>query len=167
MHRQRPTDISKFFIAGINYRKTDASIRGQFAINNDRYIQLLSLAPQYGLTELFIVSTCNRTEIYGFAENVSQLCELLCTQTEGSIETFVEMSYIKSGKEAILHLFNVAAGLDSQILGDYEIVGQIKQAVKLSKEHNFIGAYLERMVNGVLQSSKDIRTNTALSGGTV
>ena len=125
------------------------------------------MAPQYGIKELFVLSTCNRTEIYGFAENAANLCELLCTQTQGSLANFIEMSYIKNGRQAIEHLFDVAAGLDSQILGDYEIIGQIKQSVKFSKQNNFIGAYLERMVNGVLQSSKAIKNTTELSGGTV
>jgi glutamyl-tRNA reductase len=167
MPEQQHTDISTFFIAGINYKKSDATIRGEYAINNDQYAALLSLAPQYGIKELFVLSTCNRTEIYGFAENVLNLCELLCTQTQGSLDNFIEMSYTKNGKKAIEHLFDVAAGLDSQILGDYEIIGQIKQAVKFSKQHNFIGAYMDRLVNGVLQSSKMIKTTTALSGGTV
>jgi glutamyl-tRNA reductase len=164
---QNQTDLSTFFIAGINYKKTDANLRGQFAINSDQYASLLSLAPAYGVKEFFVLSTCNRTEIYGFAENNLGLSELLCTQTKGSITTFKEIAYHKKGHKAIEHLFNVAAGLDSQILGDYEIVGQIKQAVKFSKENNFIGAYMERMVNAVLQSSKSIRTSTGLSGGTV
>lgn len=165
MHRQR--DISNFFIAGINYKKSDAAIRGLYAINNEQYNTILSLSPGLNVKELFILSTCNRTEIYGFAENAQVLCELLCSQAEGSLASFLEMAYIKQGKEAIEHLFNVAAGLDSQILGDYEILGQIKQAVKFSKENNCIGAYLERMINDVLQSSKEIKTTTKLSGGTV
>lgn len=165
MHRQR--DIANFFIAGINYKKSDAAVRGLYAISQEQYRHLLSLATGVNVHELFVLSTCNRTEIYGFAENASILCELLCGQTEGSLESFLEMAYIKQGKEAIEHLFNVAAGLDSQILGDYEILGQIKQAVKFSKENNRIGAYLERMVNDVLQSSKEIKTTTELSGGTV
>ena len=163
----QPINLSNFFIAGINYKKTDANLRGQYAINADQYNQLILLAPELGVTEFFILSTCNRTEIYGFAENVSNLSSLLCSQTKGSLDRFNEMAYVNNGNQAIEHLFNVAAGLDSQILGDYEIVGQIKQAVKFSKEHNFIGAYLERLVNGVLQCSKSIRTSTALSGGTV
>ncbi|HSN59932.1 MAG TPA: glutamyl-tRNA reductase [Ferruginibacter sp.] len=165
MHNR--TDISTFFVAGINYKKTDAALRGQYAINNDQYTKLLNLAPQFGLSELFIISTCNRTEIYGFAENAAKLCELLCTETQGSLETFYDIAYIRKGNDAIQHLFEVAAGLDSQILGDYEIIGQLKQAVKFSKEHHFIGAYLERLVNAALQSSKLIKTNTCLSGGTV
>ena len=160
-------DISNFFAAGINYKKTDALLRGEYAINNEQYAAILEKAGVAGITELFILSTCNRTEIYGFAENPGILMELLCTQTQGSLETFQQMCYVWKGVEAIHHLFNVGAGLDSQILGDYEIVGQLKQAVKFSKEHGYIGAYLERMINGVLQTSKAIKTNTSLSGGTV
>ena len=163
----RPTDISKFFIAGINYKKTDAALRGRFAVNNEQYRTILSLAPSYNINELFILSTCNRTEIYGFAENASQLIDLLCTQTKSTKEIFTGLAYIKSGMDAIEHLFNVAAGLDSQILGDYEIIGQIKLAVKFSKEHCFIHSFTERLVNCVLQSSKSIKNNTELSGGTV
>lgn len=167
MPGQQHTDISTFFIAGINYKKSDATIRGQYAINTDQYRALLAVAPQYGIKELFILSTCNRTEIYGFAQSAQDLCELLCSQTQGSLENFTSLTYIKNGRKAIEHLFDVAAGLDSQILGDYEIIGQIKNAVKFSKQHCFIGAYMERIVNGVLQSSKIIKNTTELSGGTV
>jgi glutamyl-tRNA reductase len=160
-------EISKYFIVGINYKKTDASIRGQFAINSDQYGNILSLAPHKGLSEFFILSTCNRTEIYGFAENANQLIDILCTQTIGSKETFKELCYIKQGLDAVQHLFEVGAGLESQILGDYEIIGQIKLAVKFAKENGFVGAFTERLVNSVLQSTKVIKNKTALSGGTV
>jgi glutamyl-tRNA reductase len=160
-------NISNFFIAGINYKKSDACTRGQYAISNEQYLSLLNEAAKSGLNELFVLSTCNRTEIYGFANTSNQLIQLLCSQTAGSITTFKELAYIKSGGQAVEHLFQVAAGLDSQILGDYEIVGQIKTAAKFSKEHGFIGAFTERLVNSVLQSSKLIKNNTELSGGTV
>ncbi|MBL0355602.1 MAG: glutamyl-tRNA reductase [Chitinophagaceae bacterium] len=160
-------DITNFFIAGINYKKTDALLRGEYAINNEQYACLLEQAKLVGMNELFVISTCNRTEIYGFTDSAETLMQLLCSQTQGSLETFTQIAYIKKGIEAIEHLFEVGAGLDSQILGDYEIVGQLKQAVKFSKERDFIGAYMERLINGVLQTSKEIRTKTELSGGTV
>jgi glutamyl-tRNA reductase len=163
----KSTDLSKFFVAGINYKKTDAAIRGQFAINDEQYKKILDIAPSLHLHELFILSTCNRTEIYGVAEDAAQLIDLLCTQTSGDAGTFQDLAYIKNGSAAVEHLFDVAAGLDSQILGDYEIVGQIKQAVKLARENDFIGAFLERLFNSVLQSSKSVKNQTALSGGTV
>ena len=160
-------NISNFFIVGINYKKSDACIRGQYAINNEQYAILLEEAGHLGLNELFVLSTCNRTEIYGFAHNSKQLIELLCAQTAGDKETFQKLAYAKHGQEAIEHLFNVAAGLDSQILGDYEIVGQIKLAAKFAKERGFVGAFMERLINSVLQASKLIKNNTELSGGTV
>jgi glutamyl-tRNA reductase len=167
MNGNTTKDITKFFIAGINYKKTDASIRGQFAVTTQQYEAILALAPSFGISELFILSTCNRTEIYGFADDAQQLASLLCTQTAGTADVFKKMAYIKKGVHAVEHLFNVSAGLDSQILGDYEIVGQIKTAVKFAREKAFVGTTLERMTSAVLQSSKAIKNQTELSSGTV
>lgn len=167
MLADQQNNISKFFVSGINYKKTDAAVRGQFAINNDQYANILNAASSFGLSEFFILSTCNRTEIYGFADNASQLINVLCLQTAGAVETFKELCYVKQGDKAIRHLYEVGAGLESQILGDYEITGQIKNAVKFARERGFIGAFLERLVNSVLQSTKLIKNKTALSGGTV
>lgn len=160
-------DVNHFFVAGINYRKTDAGIRGDFAVNPEQYALLLEKAGEAGLTELFVVSTCNRTEIYGLAADAETLVNLLCNVTVGDKETFTQLCYIKHADAAIEHIFSVAAGLDSQILGDYEIVGQMKMAIKFSKEHGFVGSFLERLFNTVLQSSKAVKNQTALSGGTI
>ena len=167
MQFSMPKQLSDFYVAGINYRKADAALRGQFAVNEDQYLSILSKAKEYGINEFFILSTCNRTEIYGFAADAKQLSALLCSETRASIETFYQSAYIKQGKQAVEHLYHVAAGLDSQILGDYEIVGQLKNAAKLAKSHGFIGTALERTLNAVLQTSKAVKNNTQLSGGTV
>lgn len=168
MHLTSPMiNMTDFVVAGINYKKTDAATRGQFAIHPSQYENILRLAPGYGIEAMFILSTCNRTEIYGMAANVSQLTQLLCTQTTGSETAFNKLAYVKKGYAAVEHLFHVGAGLDSQILGDYEIVGQLKQAVKFAKDRQFINCFLERLVNHVLQVSKLIKNDTELSGGTV
>lgn len=167
MDAQYFKNINTFFVAGINYKKSDASTRGLFAVGSEQYSTILQDAAAFGLTELFILSTCNRTEIYGFAYTSCQLINLLCSQTAGNAETFTQAAYIKQGAAAIEHLFQVGAGLDSQILGDYEIVGQLKTAVKFAKQAGFVGAFTDRLINGVLQTSKQIKNNTALSGGTV
>ena len=167
MHGQTHHDIAKFIVAGINYKKTDAAIRGRFAVSAGSHESIISRALEVGIKEIFILSTCNRTEIYALTNDTSQLIDILCAHTSGDVDTFRSMAYIKTGLPAVEHLFNVAAGLDSQILGDYEIVGQIKQAVKFAKERGSIGAFIERLVNAVLQSSKTIKNQTELSGGTV
>lgn len=161
------TDISSFFITGINYKKSDTGTRGQFSVNRDQYAQILEQAKQLNISDVFVLSTCNRTEVFGFANSAQQLSEMLCCVTEGSLQDFNKVAYHKNGKTAIEHLFNVAAGLDSQILGDYEIVGQIKLAAKFSRQHCCMGSNLERLLNQVLQAAKKIRTSTAMSGGTV
>lgn len=159
--------FGKLFVAGINYRKTDTLVRGKFAINKEQHFSILHKAKNFAVKELFILSTCNRTEIYGIANSESDLIELLCSETKGSADLFHTFAYLKKGKEAVDHLFNVAAGLDSQILGDYEIIGQIKQAAKFSKVNGFISTYFERLINAALQASKAIKSQTQLSCGTV
>jgi glutamyl-tRNA reductase len=167
MNKANIKNLSDFYAIGISYKKADAQLRGQFSINHEQYSNVLVNANEIGLNELFILSTCNRTEIYGFAQDPSQLITLLCNETIGDESTFNKIAYVKKGFDAIEHLYEVSAGLDSQILGDYEIIGQIKLAVKFAKEKGFVGAFLERLVNSVLQSSKSIKNNTELSGGTV
>jgi glutamyl-tRNA reductase len=167
MQQEERRNLSDFYLIGINYRKTDATIRGQFAINSEQYTRLLKNAASLGLNQLFVLSTCNRTEVYGFAPTAGQLISLLCTETTGDRKTFERLAYIKKGLNAVDHLFHVSAGLDSQVLGDYEIIGQVKQSVKFAKERGFVGTFLERVVNSALQASKAIKTNTKLSGGTV
>jgi glutamyl-tRNA reductase len=160
-------DITGFFVAGINYKKTDAAIRGLFAVSSDNYEKILQESCSSGISEVFILSTCNRTEIYGLAHDAYRLIDLLCRHTSGDIDTFMERAYVKSGMDAIEHLYRVSAGLDSQILGDYEIVGQIKQSIKFAREKSGMGAFTERLFNSVLQASKTIKNQTELSGGTV
>lgn len=167
MHNNITKELSNFIVAGINYKKSDAGARGLFALNNDQYARVLTKAKEEGIDELFILSTCNRTEIYGFAPSAATLINLLCSETVGDISLFNGLAYIKQGEEAVQHLYEVAAGLDSQILGDYEVISQVKNASKFAKQHGCIGTFTERMINSVLQVSKIIKNETALSSGTV
>lgn len=160
-------DIQNFHIAGINYKKSDAAMRGRFAVSENTYQAILAESKPRNIPEVFVLSTCNRTEIYGIASSADELIDLLCNNTQGTRDDFAENSYVKSGWQAVEHIFNVGAGLDSQILGDYEIVGQLKQTAKFSKEQKCLGSFLERLVNTVLQASKEIKNQTSLSAGTV
>lgn len=159
--------IDQFFIAGISYKKTDADIRSLFAINQDQYGQLIQAGHAQNLQELFVLSTCNRTEIYGFAPDAGHLISLLCQFTKGDEATFRANAFCYQGLQAVRHLCQVSAGLDSQILGDYEINGQIKVASKVIKDHGGLGPFTERLINTALQLSKSIKNNTGLSSGTV
>lgn len=161
------SELTNFWVVGVNYKKTDVTLRGLFSISDDKYENILSAASGVNIREIFVLSTCNRTEVYGIAENPEILTELLCHQAAIKKELLGNQTYIHNSIKAVEHLFKVAAGMDSQILGDYEIVGQVKQAVKFSKQRGGIGTFIERLANSVLQSSKAIKNQTVLSDGTV
>lgn len=163
-------DIAKkhrtFYNIGVNYQKADVKIRGMFSISEAQQNALLKDAKNFGIKGLVVLSTCNRTELTGFAHHPFELIMLLCKYSKGSAEIFGEMGTIYKEKEAVKHLFEIAAGLKSQILGDYEIVAQLKKAFKKAKNMGTLNTYLERLSNAVLQASKKIKTTTQLSKGT-
>ncbi len=154
-----------FYAIGLSYKKADAEMRGKFSVDASSKINLLTQAKQEGIESLIVTSTCNRTEIYGFAEHPFQLIKLLCENSKGTVEDFQKVAYVYKNKEAISHLFKVGTGLDSQILGDFEIISQIKIAFNESKSVGLANAYMERLVNSVIQASKKIKTDTEISSG--
>jgi len=151
---------------GLSYKRADIKTRGDFSIDHSNQVRLLKEAKKRGIKGLFVLSTCNRTELMGFANHPFELISLLCKYSNGSVEDFASFSNVYKGKEAIKHLFNTATGLDSQILGDYEIVGQLKIAFKQAKKYGTLNPYLERLANLVLQASKKVKNTTKLSSGT-
>ena len=156
----------KLYNVGLSYKKADVQTRGAFSITKENQVLLLREAKKFGVDGVFILSTCNRTEIMGFANHPFELISLLCKYSKGSVEEFVNVSNVYKSKDAIRHLFKIATGLDSQILGDYEIVGQLKESFQTAKDQNTLNAYLERLINLVLQASKRVKNSTKLSSGT-
>lgn len=154
-----------FYVVGLSYKKADAEVRGKFSLNEKAKLNLLEQAKVEGIESLFIISTCNRTEIYGFAQHPFQLIKLLCENSFGTVEDFQNYAYVLKNKEAVEHLFKVGTGLDSQILGDFEIISQIKQGFTESKKKKLANAYLERLVNAVIQASKRVKNETEISSG--
>lgn len=159
--------LNNFCIVGINYRKSDMNIRGKFSVSPEQSLVLLNQALQKKIPACLVLSTCNRTEIYGISQNPHELIELLCIHTRGKMKDFLELGYVHNGLFAIEHLFKVASGLDSQIIGDYEVLSQLKQSAKVAKETGSMNGFLERAINYALQVSKEIKTKTKLSSGTV
>lgn len=154
-----------FYAIGLSYKKADAEVRGHFSLDDTAKLAVLKQAKQSGIESLIVTSTCNRTEIYGFAEHPFQLIQLLCDNTKGTVEEFQKVAYVFKNRDAISHIFRVGSGLDSQILGDFEIISQLKVSARLSKEFDVFNPFLERLVNAVIQASKRIKTETNISSG--
>ncbi|TYA52292.1 glutamyl-tRNA reductase [Formosa maritima] len=165
MEYMNTTKTTYFYAIGLSYKKADAEIRGHFSLDENAKANLLLQAKEAGIESIIVTSTCNRTEIYGFAEHPYQLIKLLCENTKGTVEEFQKVAYIYKGKEAVSHMFRVGSGLDSQILGDFEIISQLKTSARNSKKENLFNAFLERLINAVIQASKRIKTETNISSG--
>lgn len=154
-----------FYAIGLNYKKADAEIRGQFSISDVAKEKILLQAKADGIPSVTVISTCNRTELYGFAQHPYQLIKLLCEHTNGTVEEFDKVAYIYKNRDAVSHLFMVGTGLDSQILGDFEIISQLRNGFRESKKHDIINPFMERLANAVIQASKRIKSETGISSG--
>jgi glutamyl-tRNA reductase len=156
---------NSFYTIGLNYKKADAEIRGKFSLAEASIDSLLMQAKAQGINGLLVTSTCNRTELYGFTQHPYQLIKLLCDNTLGTVEEFQEVAYVYKNNDAISHLFRVGTGLDSQILGDFEIISQLRQSFNRSKKFDIANPFLERLCNSVIQASKRIKNDTEISSG--
>ena len=154
-----------FYSVGLSYKKADAETRGKFSLDEPSKKQLLQQAKTEGIESLIVTSTCNRTEIYGYAEHPFQLIKLICENSQGTVEDFQRVGFVYKNQEAINHMFRVGTGLDSQILGDFEIISQLKTSFAESRSLGLVNTFLDRLVNAVIQSSKKIKNETEISSG--
>lgn len=158
--------FSGLSVVGVNFHKTALEVRSKFAYSAEQLKQLYEDRSTKISHPFFILSSCNRTEIYSTTASPEELINILALSGRLSKEEIQKNVFIKSGEEVMKHVFRVASGLDSQIIGDYEITGQLKNAFALAKAAGRTDGYLEKMVNTALQISKKIKNETALSDGT-
>jgi glutamyl-tRNA reductase len=157
----------KIFLAGLSYKTAPVEVRERLALPGGRLRCCgcrLKVAGK--LSELVLVSTCNRVELYGVAPEVTVgMVRRLFEELSGSDSDFTPYLYVKEGKEAVEHLFSVASGLDSMVLGETEISGQIKQAYQAAQEAKMTGKFTNRLFQSALQVGKEIRTQTGIGRG--
>ncbi len=158
--------LHKFYVAGVSFKKTDTAQRSKFSITPEQAVQAYGQSSNC-LEHYLVLSTCNRTEVYGFAPCEYVLLSFIQSLSGASQEEVAQHAYVQEGDAAIEHLLHVASGLDSQIPGDYEIIGQIRNAFQTSKKSGRSNGFIERVVSQANQVSKAIKNNTAFSDGTV
>ncbi len=165
MQQKKYEEIQDFHVIGISYEKADVDTRGNFAFFDEWIQPFAELAKQNGFEHFFILSTCNRTEIYFFGDSSEKMMELYCQQVNGDLEVFKNITFVKKGMDALEHLFRVSSGLESQILGDFEVLGQMRKAFKKFKAVGCSNPYLERFIDTAIKISKQIKNETSLSDG--
>ena len=163
------TNIHKtanFAVLSVSFEKADAETRGKFAFFDENIKNFVSEIHNENLGDAFVVSTCNRTEIYTTSQNYLLIAELYCKTIGVSLTEFMQYVNILKHEDALNHLFRVAAGLESQIIGDFEIIGQIKNAYhRFKTEKQNSNPFLERAINSAIQISKRIKNETGISNG--
>jgi glutamyl-tRNA reductase len=117
------------------------------------------------LSEVVLLSTCNRVEVYGVASKVNGNVPRIFRHLSAGGADLSPHLYIKEGAEAARHLFNVASGLDSMVIGETEITGQVKHAYQTAQEMRLTGKITNRLFQTALQTAKEIRTETNIGRG--
>ncbi|MCL7744025.1 glutamyl-tRNA reductase [Guyparkeria hydrothermalis] len=154
---------------GVNHKTAPVDVRERIAFGPDRVQEALKdLIDDCGAREAAIVSTCNRTEIYTHSEClVDALVEWLATSHRMSPETLRPYIYAHTDESAIRHLMRVACGLDSMVLGEPQILGQIKDAFTLAQDANALGPILGRLFQNTFAVAKQVRTDTQIGASPV
>ena len=155
----------QYYVVGICHKNADLATRGAFSLDKNQTEGLLLQAKLDGVEELMVISTCNRTELMGIVHDPIKFVDYLCSFSGGDISLFLKKGYVLSDQQAFDHVFRLGCGLESQIVGDFEIIGQLKKAFSNSKKLQIVNGFSERLVNAVIQSSKRIKTETQLSSG--
>lgn len=156
----------KLFVAGLSYKTAPVELREQLAVSRPK-LPCIGCRLKVGgaLAETVVLSTCNRVEIYGVASkvngNIAPLFKHLGAR-KLDVEPYL---YIKEGDEAVRHLFSVASGMDSMVLGETEITGQVKHAYQSAQETKLTGRVLNRVFQKALQTAKEIRSSTLIGRG--
>ncbi|NOS69147.1 MAG: glutamyl-tRNA reductase [Verrucomicrobia bacterium] len=154
------------FVAGLSYKTAPVELREKLAVHASRLkCQGCRLKVGGNLSELVLLSTCNRVEIYGVTPKVNGNIHGIFRHIAQGAEDFAPHLYIKEGDEAVQHLFSVASGLDSMVIGETEITGQVKLAYQAAQDAKLTGRVLNRIFQTALQTAKEIRTATGIGRG--
>lgn len=156
----------KVFVTGLSYKTAPVAVREKLAAHPSRLPCCgCRIKLNAGLEEVVVVSTCNRVEVYGTTSSwvqgkVFRIFQSLCSSLD-----VTPYAYVKEGTAAVEHLFSVASGLDSMVIGETEITGQVKNAYQLARQAGLTGRMLNRWFQTALQVAKEVRTRTGIGRG--
>lgn len=157
-----------FFALGVNHQTASVELREQVAFNPEKLKDLLTeQSSQQYLNDMVVVSTCNRTEVYAMAENADMVLDWLAQKNGVDVTQLQNHIYRYENTDAVTHLMRVASGLDSLMLGEPQIMGQVKTALNLAKEANVVSQNLNRIFEYAFYAAKKVRSETAVGSHAV
>ena len=157
-----------FVVFGLNHHSAPLEVLEQVMVDADDMPKALhDLARRPYVTEAVVLSTCNRTEIYVEAERFhgafQDVRDFLALQSSLAPERIGDVLYTHFDDEAVRHLFGVSAGVDSAVVGEHEILGQVKRAWQAAQDNDTVGPTLNSIFRAALEAGKRVRNETAIS----
>lgn len=152
-------------VIGVNHNNTPIDIREKVAFSETKKIEGINYILDYGVKECIILSTCNRSEIYIVSSNIEQHIMSMKSFYKDffSVNNIEEYLFIKKDKEAVEHIYDVAAGLDSIVLGEDQILGQVKEALQVAMEIGSSKKILNKLFREAITAAKEIKSSLAIS----
>ena len=154
-----------FAVVGVNHNDTPINIRECVSFTDTQKIESINFLLDNGIQEVVILSTCNRSEIYIYSKNILDKVEVVKDFYEDffNVEDIKKYLFCEVGEEAISHIFNVSSGLDSIVLGEDQILGQVKDAHEFSRQLGASKKVLNKLFREAITVAKDIKTTTKIS----
>ena len=155
---------------GLNHRSADVAIREAFALSDSAHRVCDIIPLEEGVAEALILSTCNRVEILTVSDGGDIRQKILESWAAGCGRSYAELAphtYHYQGPEAVRHLFRVASGLDSLVLGEPQILGQLKDAYRKALEEKSARVILNRLMHKTFMTAKRVRTETGVASNAV
>lgn len=157
----------RFFVAGLNYKTAPVEIRERMAVAHPDRLEVSRLLQlKAGLSEVVVLWTCNRVEIYGVSSRDVQVdADRLFQCLAREVPSLSSHVYCEHGHKALRHLFKVASGLDSMVLGETQITGQVRDAYEAARSARLTGKVLNSVFQKALRVAKIVRTQTSIGKG--
>jgi glutamyl-tRNA reductase len=150
------------FLVGLSHKSAPIEVRERVALSAEALREALAeLRGTDGVSEVLVVSTCNRVEVYVHAANDAPARGFFTSRAQSAADHL----YAKAGTEAVRHLFRVASSLDSMVVGEQQILGQVKEAYGIASAAQVAGSFVSRLCNRAFATAKRIRTETEIGRG--
>jgi glutamyl-tRNA reductase len=159
--------MADFLVVGVNHRSGTAALREALYVEEKRQTELLARLKAAGLSEAVFLSTCDRSEVQAVASDIEQAAAAVGAAFAGQAgvpaEEVAAQSYRLTGGEALRHIFAVASSLDSQVIGEPQVLGQVKEAHRLAQSAGLMGSHLDEALQAAYAVAKRVRSETGLA----
>lgn len=159
--------MADFLVVGVNHRSGTAALREALYVEEGRQAELLARLKAAGLSQAVFLSTCDRSEVQAVASDIEQATAAVRAAFAGQAgvpaEEVAAQSYRLTGGEALRHIFAVASSLDSQVIGEPQVLGQVKEAHRLAQSAGLMGSHLDEALQAAYAVAKRVRSETGLA----